>query len=143
MKLADLWFVVNALIVTAVIILIWLIYAYTYKTSVTRLAKLAAKKYVPTAPQEIQDQYVIQCDKNLSSYNSSSGMFTAVMTFTPDMDHPSASPKSNITKIYKVISEPNSCENNVVVCAEPNQDNCLKPDYKTAVVTAASCININ
>ena len=143
MSSLDLWFIVNGILLAAVIILIWLIYAYYYKTSVTRLSKLAGKKYLPTVPADIQSKYVILCDAELSKYDSASHKFTAVITMTPDMNHPDAPKKPHVTKIYDVINVANPCENNQLACGESNPDDCLKPSAKTIVVSAARCININ
>lgn len=143
MNINNIWFIFNAFIITMFIILLWLIYAYNYKSSVHRMSKLAAKIFTPTLPIEIQSRYVVQCDPNLSSYDSATNMFKAVMTITPDMDNPNAPSQPNIVKLYRVINSPDNCENNIIACGETDQTNCLKPDAKTIVVAPATCININ
>lgn len=137
------WFIPYGILIATIVVVLWLIFAYYYKSSVSRLSKLAAKKYIPTVPADIQSSYVIQCNPTLSSYDSSTGKFTAVITFKPDLNHPDAPPRNNVTKIYDIISDPNPCENNVVACAEVNQDKCLSADAKTIVVKSANCINIS
>lgn len=96
-------------IIAITIILIWLYYAYTYKTSVTRLSRLAGQRYLMIVSSTIQDQYVIQCDDQLSSYNESDQTFTAVIKFTPDYKHPKAPPIKNVVKKYDVVFDDLNC----------------------------------
>ena len=112
-----------AIIITFILILLWFGYAFIYKTSVARLANLALKKYTPLAGT-LGEKYVILCDPNLSSFNSDANLFTAVITFTPDMNNLNAPARPNVTKIFNIVYDD-------VVCSESN----LKQYF--------SCINVN
>lgn len=136
--------VIDGLILGLILILLWWIYAYYYKTSITRLCKLASKKYMETLPFEINDQYLVTCDPALSKYNSSDKIFTAVITMVPDMNHPEARPRNNVTKMYRVIAnDDDDCLTNTIVCAERNKEKCFDDSAKKIVVQEATCININ
>jgi len=96
-------------IIAAIIIIIWLSYAYYYKTSVARLSKLAGQRYMMITSASIQSQYIVQCDPNQSSYDPTSQTFNATITFTPDISHPNAPKLPNVTKKYNVGScDPNN-----------------------------------
>jgi hypothetical protein len=97
-------------LIALVIILIWLVYAYYYRTSMTRLAKLAGQKYMIIAPAYVQEQYIIQCDPIASSFNSTTNSFNAVIKFTPDIDHPNAPPLPNVTKNYTITYDSSTCD---------------------------------
>jgi len=99
-------------IIAIFIVMIWLYYAYTYRTSIERLSKLAAQKYMMIATPNQRDQYVIQCDRINSYYNDDTKIFTAVITFTPDLQHPSAPKLPNKTMLYKVTDKINECDPN-------------------------------
>ncbi len=111
-------------IIALIVILIWLYYAYAYKTSMTRLSKLAGQRYMMLVSPEIQAQYIVQCDEKLSSYNKQDQTFNAVIKFTPDINHPKAQPIANVTKKYNVTFDNTSCD--------PNN-----------LVQYISCINVN
>jgi glucan phosphoethanolaminetransferase (alkaline phosphatase superfamily) len=97
-------------LIALVIILIWLVYAYYYRTSMTRLAKLAGQKYMIIAPAYVQAQYIIQCDPTTSSFNSTTNSFNAVIKFTPDIDHPNAPPLPNVIKNYTITYDSSTCD---------------------------------
>ncbi len=99
-------------VIALLVIAAWLYYAYTYRTSVERLSRKAGKKYEMIAPDIQHDQYVIQCDSNLSSYNSDTEIFTAVITLTPDLKHPSAIPLKNVIRTYKIVYSSDQCDPN-------------------------------
>lgn len=96
-------------LIALIIVLIWLVYAYYYRTSMSRLSKLAGQKYMMIAPADVQAQYIIQCDPTTSSFNSAINSFNAVIKFTPDIDHPNAPHLPNVTKNYTITYDSSSC----------------------------------
>jgi hypothetical protein len=139
----NLNFIIYGAIIAAIIVLVWIIYAYNYRTSVSRLCRLAAGKYISVVPNDIKEKYVILCDEKLSKYDSANSKFIAIFTFTPDHRYPGAPQRGNTTVIFDVITKSDPCELSLTACGEVNQDNCSKPDAKQIIVRAANCININ
>lgn len=97
-------------IIAIIIIAIWLAYAYYYRTSITRLSRLAGQRYMMITSNNIQSQYIVQCDPNQSTYDSASKTFNATITFTPDIQHPNAPKLPNVTKKYNVAFDSTACD---------------------------------
>lgn len=96
-------------IIAVVVIVIWIYYAYNYRTSLTRLSRMAGQRYMMLVSPETQAQYVVQCDPSLSAYDTVNQIFTAVIKFTPDIDHPTAPKIQNVSKKYSIVFDAVNC----------------------------------
>lgn len=101
-------------IIAFIIIIIWLIYAYYYRTSIIRLSKLAGQKYLMLVSTDIQNNYIVQCDPNLS-YIDSNGIFNAFIKFTSDIDHPNAPLINSVIKKYTISYDSSNCDPNNLI----------------------------
>lgn len=97
-------------IIAAIIIILWIVYAYYYKTSIIRLSRMAGQRYMMITSTDIQSQYIVQCDPNQSTYDPVSQTFNATITFTPDIKHPNAPKIPNVTKKYNVAFDSSTCD---------------------------------
>ena len=135
-------FIINGAIIAIIIILVWVVHAYNYRTSKERLCTLALSRYMQIVPAETKEKFVILCDQNLSRYMENIKRFYAVFTFTPD-DRNKDVAKENVYVTYDVVSGSSDCELAVSACGEVNRSDCSKPDAKQVIVRAPTCINID
>jgi hypothetical protein len=139
----NFYFLLYGLIIAIVILAAWCIYAYQYRSSVTRLCILASQKYIETLPFEISQKYLILCDENQSYYNSDTKKFTAVFTISPDSNNLNMPKLPDVVKEYTVINSDEDCNFNKIVCMEEKPDDCLNRDRKQKIISTATCINID
>lgn len=142
-KKMNLNFIIYGAIIALVIIVVWVIHAYNYRTSMERLCRLAVIKYMPNVAEDIQSKYVILCDEKLSKYDSGKQKLHAVFTFDPDALNQDLKKLPNVSYTYDIVTTGSKCEFDAIGCAETNASDCIKPNAKQKIVKASTCININ
>ncbi len=109
----TLYIIIVGIIIAAVVILIWICYAYFYyRTSMDRLIKIATTKFMMIIPKLIINKYVIECVKELSAYDRENEILTAVFRITPDSNNPDAPLIPLMTRRYNIVYDSDSCDPN-------------------------------
>ena len=102
-------FLLYGIALALLIIVLWLIYAIYYRTSITRLSILAAKKYQKIAPPNESARYLIQTDETRSHIDESTGKFVAVITKKPDMNNRDAPPLPDVIMRFNIVYDDLNC----------------------------------
>jgi hypothetical protein len=102
-------FLLYGLLISLILILIWIGYAFWYRTSIERLSKLASQKYLKISSDDENARYVAQADPVLSNYDSKANKFRAVIVRKPDMNHPNAPPLSNVVMTFDIAYSDEEC----------------------------------